>query len=108
VTSISTPQVAGAAADLMQAALRGDGGSNTNAAFDMRTIKALLLNGAVKPLGWTNSNSSPLDARYGAGVVNVFNAYEQLAGGKHGFIASTTVGTGGAHPPTGATAPSAV
>jgi len=92
----------------MQAALRGDGGSNTNAAFDMRTIKALLLNGAVKPLGWTNSNSSPLDARYGAGVVNVFNAYEQLAGGKHGFIASTTVGTGGAHPPTGATAPSAV
>jgi len=102
-TSFSTPQVAGAAAVLMQAALRGDGGSSTNAAFDMRTIKALLLNGAVKPLGWTNSNSSPLDARYGAGVVNVFNAYAQLAGGKHGFIASTTVATGGAHPPTGAT-----
>ena len=103
VTSFSTPQVAGAAAVLLQAALRGDGGSNTNAAFDLRTVKALLLNGAVKPVGWTNSNSSPLDARYGAGVVNVFNAYEQLAGGKHGYVTNTTVAVGGAHPPTGAT-----
>jgi hypothetical protein len=101
-TSFSTPQVAGAAAALMQAALRGDGGSDTNSAFDMRSIKALLLNGAVKPLGWTNSTSSPLDARYGAGVLNVFNSYEQLAGGQHGYIVSTTVSAGGAHPPTGA------
>jgi hypothetical protein len=74
---------------LMQAALRGDGGSDTNSAFDLRTIKALLLNGAVKPANWTNSSSSPLDARYGAGVVNVFNSYEQLTGGKHHFIVST-------------------
>ncbi len=71
-TSYSTPQVAGAAADLMQAALRGDGGSDTNSAFNLRTIKALLINGAVKPLGWTNSSFFPLDARYGAGVLNVF------------------------------------
>jgi hypothetical protein len=35
-------------------------------------------------------------------VLNVFNSYEQLAGGKHGYIASTTVSSGGAHPPTGA------
>ncbi len=103
VTSFSTPQVSGAAAILMQAALRGDGGSNTNSAFDIRTIKALLLNGAVKPANWTNSTSSPLDARYGAGVVNVFNSYEQLAGGKQNFIAATTVANGGAHPPNGAT-----
>lgn len=102
-TSFSTPMVAGAAAVLMQAALRGDGGSDTNDAFDMRTIKALLLNGAVKPAGWTNSTSSPLDARYGAGVLNVFNSYEQLVGGKHSFITTTTVSMGGAHPPTGAT-----
>jgi hypothetical protein len=87
----------------MQAALRGDGGSATNAAFDMRTVKALLLNGAVKPADWTNSTSSPLDARYGAGILNIFNSYEQLAGGKHGYIATTTVSTDGAHPPTGAT-----
>jgi Subtilase family len=102
-TSFSTPLVAGASAVLMQAALRGDGGSATTAAFDMRTVKALLLNGAVKPPDWTNSISSPLDARYGAGILNIFNSYEQLAGGKHGFIATTTVSTGGAHPPTGAT-----
>ncbi len=89
-TSCSTPQVSGAAALLMQAALRGDGGGDTNAAFDLRTIKALLLNGAVKPPDWTNSNSSPLDARYGAGVLNVFNSYEQLAGGKQGVSDQTS------------------
>ncbi len=102
-TSFSTPLVAGAAAVLLQAGWRGDGGGDTNAAADIRTVKALLLNGAVKPADWTNSPSSPLHPLYGAGVLNVFNSYEQLAGGKHGYIASTTVSTGGAHPPNGAT-----
>jgi hypothetical protein len=32
-------------------------------------------------------------------VLNVFNSYEQLAGGKHGWIASTNVPTGAPHPP---------
>ncbi len=103
VTSFSTPQVAGAAAVLLQAALRGDGGSDTNSASDMRVIKALLLNGAVKPAGWTNSNSSPLDARYGAGVLNVFNSYEQLAGGEQAFCATTLISPGAAHPPVAVT-----
>jgi hypothetical protein len=103
-TSFTTPQVAGAAAVLMQAGLRGDGGSDTSSAADMRTIKALLLNGAVKPADWTNVAPAPLDYRYGTGVLNVFNSYEQLTGGKHGYIVSTTVfPTGGAHLPTGAT-----
>jgi hypothetical protein len=101
-TSYSTPQIAGAAAVLMQAGLRGDGGSDTNSAADIRMVKALLLNGAVKPADWTNNAPSPLDTRYGAGVLNVFNSYKQLAGGKHGYIVSTSVSTGGAHPPTGA------
>ena len=83
-TSYSTPQVSGAATVLLQAALRGDGGSATKSAADLRTLKALLLNGAVKPAGWTNSSASPLDARYGAGLVNIFNSYTELAGGKHG------------------------
>jgi len=102
VTSFSTPQVAGAAAVLMQAGLRGDGGGDTNSAANIRTVKALLFNGAVKPADWTNNPPSPLDPRYGAGVLNVFNSYKQLAGGKHGYIFSTNVPTGTGHPPAGA------
>jgi hypothetical protein len=102
-TSASTPLVSGAAALLMQGALRGDGGGDTNSAVDMRTIKAVLLNGAVKPAGWTNSSVSPLDARHGAGLVNVFNAWQQLAGGRQASLVSSLVNTGAAHPPTGAT-----
>jgi hypothetical protein len=101
-TSFSTPQVSGAAAILLQAGLRGDGGSDTNSAADLRTIKALLLNGAVKPIGWTNVPPQPLDTNYGAGVLNILNSYEQLAGGKNNFISATTFSTGNAHPPDGA------
>jgi Subtilase family len=101
-TSFTTPLVAGAAALLVQAGLRGDGGSDTNAAADMRTVKALLLNGAVKPADWTNIPPSPLDTNYGAGVLNVFNSYEQLAGGKHDYTASESIASGNPHPPTGA------
>lgn len=97
--SYTTPYVSGAAAILVQAANRGDGGANTNAASNLRTVKALLLNGAIKPNGWTNGTASPLDARYGAGMVNVFNSWKQLKGGQHAFIESTTNSSGGAHPP---------
>jgi hypothetical protein len=103
VTSYSTAQVSGGAAVLLQAGLRGDGGSDTNSAADTRTLKALLLNGAVKPADWTHTNSSPLDSVYGAGIMNVFNSYKQLGGGKHAFIATSSVLAGNAHPPTGAT-----
>ncbi|HEV2694306.1 MAG TPA: S8 family serine peptidase [Verrucomicrobiae bacterium] len=99
-TSSSAAVVSGAAALLMQAALRGDGG-DTNAAFDLRTIKALLLNGAVKPASWTNSPATPLDFRYGAGVVNILDSYEQLAGGKSAISVSNTVSLNGVHPPVG-------
>ncbi len=99
-TSFSSPYVAGAAAVLLQAGLRGDGGSDTNSIADIRTMKALLLNGAVKPANWTNGAASPLDARYGAGVLNIFNSYKQLTGGKHGYIVSTSVITNSPHPPT--------
>jgi len=102
-TSYSAPLVTGAAAILLQAGLRGDGGVDTNSAADARTIKALLLNGAIKPVDWAAPSPSPLDPRYGAGVLNVFNSYMQLAGGKHAHIDSSSVSTNSPHPPTGAT-----
>ncbi|MDB6066173.1 MAG: Fibronectin type domain protein [Pedosphaera sp.] len=102
-TSFSTPLVSGAAALLIQAGTRGDGGSDLNAATDIRTIKALLLNGAVKPADWSAPSPSPLDPVYGAGVLNIFNSYKQLTGGKRGFTVSTTVPLGAAHPPAAAT-----
>jgi hypothetical protein len=99
ITSFSTPYVCGSAAVLLQGALRGDGGADTNAASDNRTLKALLLNGAIKPVDWTNGITRPLDARYGAGVLNVFNSWNELRGGKHPLIESTSVTSGNPHPP---------
>ena len=98
-TSFSTPCVAGIAALLWQAGARGDGGTDTNAAIDIRVIKALLLNGAVKPVDWTNGSATPLDARYGAGVVNALNSYEQMTGGKQPVTLANTVSLQAAHPP---------
>lgn len=103
-TSFSTPQVAGSAAILLQAGLRGDGGTGTSSATNMITIKALLLNGAVKPADWANIPPSPLDFRYGAGVLNIFNSYEQLVGGKHVFNFTTNIPMGTVHPPVVTTA----
>jgi hypothetical protein len=100
LTSFSTPLVAGAAAVLLEAANRNDGGPSTAVrAGDSRTIKALLLNGAEKPSDWTHVAPAPLDIRYGAGVLNVWNAYRQLRGGKQAFNTSTSNGLGGAHVP---------
>lgn len=99
-TSYSAPYVSGVAVLLSQAAARNDGGSGTaTSANDSRTLKALLLNGAVNPVGWTNSPANPLDARYGAGLLNAFNSWHQLKGGEHAFIESTTVNSGSEHPP---------
>src|SRR5262245_2577582 len=108
-TSLSAPLVAGCAAILVQAGTRGDAGPGTaSAATDSRTVKALLLNGAVKPPDWTRAGSSPLDFRYGAGVVNVFNAYQQLHGGRQPFTIATTSPAGGSHLPPSAGANVAV
>jgi len=83
VTSVGTPVVSGAAAVLLQAAARNDGGASTAAqATNSCVIKALLLNGAVKPPGWTNGTTRPLDARWGAGKLNVYNSWLQLHSGR--------------------------
>lgn len=99
-TSFSTPLVSGVAALLLQSAARNDAGPGTaTTATNAATIKTLLLNGAVKPANWTNGTTSPLDARYGAGIVNAYNSWLQLRGGKRAFIEATSVSTGGNHLP---------
>ena len=103
-TSFSTPLVAGAAAILVQAGLRSDGGAGTtNAATDIRTLKALLFNGAVKPTNWAHTTTTPLDTRFGAGILNVYNSYKQLAAGKFSFVESTSVAVDDPHPPGSST-----
>jgi hypothetical protein len=100
LSSFSTPLVAGAAALLLQAGTRNEGGEGTSgSARDVRTVKALLLNGATKPADWTNGTMRPLDARHGAGLLNVFNSHCLLRGGKHTATASTTNLAGDAHLP---------
>jgi hypothetical protein len=85
-TSFSTPVVSGAAAVLIQGGRRQ--GVNAPAAVDSRTVKALLLTGAVKPSGWSHTATAPLDPNYGAGILNVFNSYAELAGGRQRPAAS--------------------
>jgi hypothetical protein len=99
-TSFSAPVVSGAAALLLQAIQRGDGGSNTiTLANDIRLLRALLLNGAQKPADWTNASAAGMDFRHGAGVLNVFESWRQLRGGRFVAGASNTVTTGNPHPP---------
>jgi len=100
-TSFASPLVAGAAAILVQAGAAGDGGVGTiSSSQDFRTVKALLLNGAVKPAGWTHSAMMPLDPSNGAGILNIYNSYELLAAGRQTPTTSTiTPSTGGNYTP---------
>ncbi|HWD18483.1 MAG TPA: S8 family serine peptidase [Verrucomicrobiae bacterium] len=86
-TSFSTPYVSGSAAVLLQAA-----GANASAQ-NARTIKALLVNGAIKPFNWAHPAPAPLDPLYGAGLLNIYYSYTQLAGGAHAFSANNSAAT---------------
>jgi hypothetical protein len=103
-TSYSTPLVAGCAAILVQAGTAGDGGDSPQTeadAVDFRTVEALLLNGADKQsVTFNRTPTAPLDPTNGAGMVNVYNSYLQLAAGN--FPAGSvdnTAAVGAAHPP---------
>lgn len=97
-TSFACPQISGSLAVLLQAAARGDGGS-PNVATNMMTLKALLLNGTVKPTGWTNGPTAPLDARYGAGMLNLYNSYVNLIGGRQTNLVSVSTNLGSVFQP---------
>jgi len=102
-TSWTAAIVSGVATILVQAGTAGLNGwttANKTAAVDARTIKALLLNGAVKPSDYfTNSYAptanGPLSAEYGSGVVNVYNSVVNLYGGQDAAEVSNTVASGG-------------
>ena len=103
-TSFATPYVSGSAAVLIEAANLGHGGDGTeNDAADIRTIKALLLNGAVKDTSWSNSDIQPLDSRRGAGLLNINNSHLQLEGGQHAAIESANIAIALNYPPSNTT-----
>ncbi|MGC8541922.1 MAG: S8 family serine peptidase [Phycisphaerae bacterium] len=101
-TSYATPIVSGIAAVMVQAGNLATGyaaqdgftqNQYSQAATDERTVKALLLNGAEKPAGWTHTSTQPLDTRYGAGLVNAYNAYELLAAGRQSYSQANNITT---------------
>jgi hypothetical protein len=92
VTSYATPVVSSAAALLIQTAR----GSSTTSANGTKSeaIKAILLAGTTKSefSSWTRSDTSPLDATYGAGELNVQNSDDILTAGEQtagGTVAAT-------------------
>ncbi len=101
VSSFTTPLVAGAAAILVQSALREDaGGGTAAAASDIRTIKALILNSATKGKGWSNTSTQPLNRPNGAGVLEVNQAQLQLSAGQYLPTQNEVLTEAGtAHPP---------
>ncbi len=96
VTSRSTAIVSGAATLLVQA---GATAANLADAVDFRTLKALLLNGASKPADYYTTAAAPtveqpLNAVYGAGVVNVLASVETLYAGERAPTAMRAVPIG--------------
>ncbi|MBL9124780.1 MAG: hypothetical protein JNG90_14175, partial [Planctomycetaceae bacterium] len=109
-TSIGAAWVSGAAAILVEAA------SGNAHALEPTTIKALLMAGATKTEfdltdatpstsdDWSHTPTQPLDARYGAGELNIDNSHRIFAAGEQ--AASDTIGVGLAGWDYGAASPS--
>ena len=88
-TSWTTPMVS-SAAGLLYAKLAAAPYSLLGA-DKPRVIKALLLASATKNATWANTSTRPLDLRYGAGILNINNAYNALRTGR--ATASNTAAT---------------
>jgi hypothetical protein len=101
--SYALPIVSASTAILVQAAERGDGGTNAASIAEAQsalTIKALLLNGADKPSDWSHTTTAPLDPRYGAGVLDINNSWINLNAGQYSYSASGST-TASFTPPAG-------
>jgi hypothetical protein len=109
-TSISAPIVSGGAALVV------DAGKtlfpNDSRAIDGRIVKAILLNGASTPAGWNNGQTTvngvvtttqALDYSYGAGILNLTNAWTNYTTGTTDLVDSSghPTLTGGNVQPTG-------
>ncbi len=79
-TSWTTPMVSGAAGLLYGKLIAAP--YSLTGADKPRVIKALLLATATKIPTWTNTLTWPLDAIYGAGILNINHAYNALRAGR--------------------------
>lgn len=84
LTSWSTPVVTGCVAVLLERAdaiAERDPESPDANALRSEVVKALLMGGAFKPLGWAPNVGEPLDRRWGAGIVDIDRALLMLDAG---------------------------
>lgn len=92
-TSYATPVVSSASALLIQAAREREETSTNGDKSEV--IKAVLLAGTTKDTlasSWSRTDTSPLDAIYGSGMLNIANSYDILTAGEqaaNGVVAST-------------------
>ncbi len=99
-TSYATPYASGSAALLMQAAKLNHGGEGTSAdAQQTVVVKTLLVNGAVKPDGWSRLAGESLARKWGAGMLDVNRSHLQLQGGQQAASVAELITAGSAPVP---------
>lgn len=79
-TSYSTANVSGMAALLLGIAYDHPELSNV---YHPEVSKALMMASALKPAGWSNSSSQPLDPIWGTGELDAYHCYHLLKAGEH-------------------------
>jgi hypothetical protein len=90
-TSYATPMVAASAAMLLDKARHTSGLGNADNSV---VVKALLMAGATKAefgTDWDRTHDRPLDDRYGAGELNIYNSYNMLAAGEQNAASQSDV-----------------
>lgn len=92
-TSWATPTVGGAAALLIETARETTGLGNADRSV---VVKSLLFTGATRDEpefggAWSNSETQPFDAVYGAGELNVLHSHDILVAGENDASGSSTV-----------------
>ena len=112
-TSFSSPITAGAATLINSASYNTPALAGNPASRDARVVKAVLLNSADKVPGWDNGQvphpngnggvftTQSLDFTYGAGALDIDQAYQQYIGNTTKDVPGTPVGNQGFVDPVG-------